>query len=124
MIYTVNYFNPIANCENVVHVKADSELEACLIAHAQMWTSQKEFDFNDYDACEYNESYIITKEDIKHWTNDELNIAKEKAINDFIKDEYKYCKNYYDDFINACKYKLGLNEDEIKNKLIELNLEK
>ena len=25
MIYTVTYFNPLGNCDNVTHVKADNE---------------------------------------------------------------------------------------------------
>lgn len=25
ILYTVSYFNPIGNCENIVHIEADSE---------------------------------------------------------------------------------------------------
>ena len=47
MIYSVEYFNPIGNCDNVVHVEASDEFEAALIAHAECWSMTKKFDFSD-----------------------------------------------------------------------------
>ena len=39
MIYTVTYFNPLGNCDNVTHVEANTEVDAALIAHADFCQS-------------------------------------------------------------------------------------
>ena len=44
MLYTVSYFNPLGNCDDIVHIEADFELEACLIAHADFHRLIVKFD--------------------------------------------------------------------------------
>lgn len=120
MLYTVSYFNPLANCDNVVHVEADSELEACLIAHAQFWLPTKEFDLSDYDAWEYSEEYIIRKENITKWSAEQLETAKKNAIKEYIKDNYKYYKDKMEDFLVECKEKLGIEPKEVYSIIEQL----
>ena len=124
MIYTVSYFNPIDNCDNVVHVEANSELEACLIAHAQFWTPTKKFDLSDYNAYEYSNNYIIRKENITHWTEEQLKNAKKNAIEEYVKDNYKYYKNKMDDFLMECKETLGIEPKEVYEVIEQLEREK
>lgn len=114
MLYTVSYFNPIGNCDNVVYVEADSELEACLIAHADFHRPITKFDLSDYNCYEYSNEYVIRKEDIKNsWTEEQLENAKNDAIKKFIKDNYKYYKNKMDDFLMECKETLGIEPKEV-----------
>ena len=120
MLYTVSYFNPLANCDNVVHVEADSELEACLIAHAQFWLPIKEFDLSDYDVWEYSDEYIIRKENITTWTEEQLEAAKKNAIKEYIKDDYKYYKDKMEDFLAECKEKLGIEPKEVYSIIEQL----
>lgn len=61
MIYTVTFFNPIGNCDNVTHVEADNEVDAALIAHAEAWAASKPFDLYDYHVLEYESGYVIRK---------------------------------------------------------------
>ena len=44
MLYTVSYFNPLGNCDDIVHIEVDFELEACLIAHADFHRLIVKFD--------------------------------------------------------------------------------
>ena len=37
MVYTVTYFNPLGNCDNIAYVEANNEVDAALIAHAEFW---------------------------------------------------------------------------------------
>lgn len=91
MIYSVTYFNPIGNCDNNVHVEADSELEAALIAHCSQWVPQKEFDLDDYHVNEYDESYIIKKEDaLKGWTEELFQKAKNNAVRKHVIELWKW----------------------------------
>lgn len=124
MIYTVSYFNPIGNCDNVVHVEADSELEACLIAHADFHRPFVKFNLSDYHCCEYSDEYIIRKEDIKGWSEEQLGNAKNNAIKEFIKDNYKYYKNKMDDFLMECKETLGIEPKEVYNIIEQLEKNK
>lgn len=124
MLYTVSYFNPIGNCDNVVHVEADFELEACLIAHAQYWTPTKKFDLSNYNAYEYSNDYIIRKENITHWTEEQLENAKNNAIKEFIKDNYKYYENKMDDFLMKCKETLRIESKEVYNIIEQLERNK
>ena len=64
MIYTVTFFNPIGNCDNVTHVEADTEVDAALIAHADFWVTSKPFNLSDYNVVEYSPEYVVRKEDI------------------------------------------------------------
>ena len=120
MLYTVSYFNPIGNCDNVVHVEADSELEACLIAHADFHRPITKFDLSDYNCYEYSNEYIIRKEDIKGWSEEQLENAKNNAIKEFIKDNYKYYKNKMDDFLMECKETLRIEHKEVYNIIEQL----
>jgi len=115
MLYTVSYFNPLGNCDNIVHVEADYELEACLIAHADFHRPITKFDLSDYNCCKYSDEYIIRKEDIKGWSEEQLENAKNDAIKEFIKDNYKYYKNKMDDFLMECKETLGIEPKEVYN---------
>lgn len=120
MLYTVSYFNPLGNCDNIVHVEADSELEACLIAHADFHRPFVEFDLSDYHCCEYSDKYIIRKEDIKGWSEEQLENSKNNAIKEFIKDNYKYYKNKMDDFLMECKETLGIEPKEVYEVIEQL----
>ena len=120
MLYTVSYFNPLANYDNVVHVEANSELEACLIAHADFYRPITKFDLSYYNCCEYSDEYIIRKEDIKGWSEEQLENAKNDAIKEFIKDNYKYYKNKMDDFLMECKEILGIEPKEVYNIIEQL----
>lgn len=120
MIYTVSYFNPLGNCDNIVHVEADSELEACLIAHADFHRPITKFDLSDYNCYEYSNEYIIRKEDIKGWSEEQLENAKNNAIKEFIKDNYKYYKNKMDDFLMECKETLRIEPKEVYNIIEQL----
>ena len=122
VIYTVEYFNPLGNCDNVVHVEAANEFEAALIAHPDFWSVEKEFDLSDYNVSEYDPEYIIKKEDIfkrerKGW--DELYFERilNHSIDEWLNDEWKY---------GYSKSENGLVElrNYYKNKTgIELSLE-
>lgn len=120
MLYTVSYFNPIGNCDNVVHVEADSELEACLIAHADFHRPFVKFDLSDYNCYEYSNEYIIRKENIKGWSEEQLENTKNDAIKEFIKDNYKYYENKMDDFLMGCKETLGIEPKEVYNIIEQL----
>ena len=125
MLYTVSYFNPLGNCDNVVHVEANSELEACLIAHAEFWSPMRKFRLSDYDAWEYSDEYIIRKEDIKNsWTEEQLENAKKNAIKEYIKDYYKYYKDKMEDFLSECKEKLGIEPKEVYEVIEQLERNK
>ena len=124
MIYTVSYFNPLGNCDNIVHVEADSELEACLIAHADFHRPITKFDLSDYNCYEYSNEYIIRKEDIKRWSDKQLENAKNNAIKEFIKDNYKYYKNKMDDFLMERKETLGIEPKEVYNIIEQLERNK
>ena len=43
MIYTVTYFNPVGNCDNIAYVEADNDVDVALIAHAGFWAASKPF---------------------------------------------------------------------------------
>ena len=43
MIYTVNYFNPVGNCDNIAYIEADNDVDVALIAHAGFWAASKPF---------------------------------------------------------------------------------
>lgn len=120
MLYTVSYFNPLGNCDNIVHVEANSELEACLIAHADFHRPITKFDLSDYNCYEYSNEYIIRKEDIKGWSEEQLENAKNDAIKEFIKDNYKYYKNKMDDFLMECKEILRIEPKEVYNIIEQL----
>lgn len=64
MIYTVTYFNPLGNCDNIAYVEANNEVDAALIAHADFWVASKSFDLSDYHVLEYEPVYVIRKSDI------------------------------------------------------------
>ena len=121
MIYSVEYFNPIGNCDNVVHVEADNELDAALIAHTNAWTAQKEFDFSDYHVCEFDPEYILRKFG-SHWTDKQITDAREKSIRDYIKEDWKYYKRdgHESDFYNICKIELGLEEEQTRKIIAEI----
>ena len=120
MLYTVSYFNPLGNCDNIVHIEANSELEACLIAHADFHRPITKFDLSDYNCYEYSNEYIIRKEDIKGWSDEQL----ENAIKEFIKDNYKYYKNKMDDFLMKCKETLRIEPKEVYNIIEQLEINK
>lgn len=124
MIYTVSYFNPLGNCDNIVHIEANSELEACLIAHADFHRPFGEFDLSDYHCCEYSDKYIIRKEDIKGWSEEQLKNAKNDAIKEFIKDNYKDYKNKMDDFLMECKETFEIEPKEVYKVIEELERNK
>ena len=124
MIYIVSYFNPLGNCDNIVYVEADSELEACLIAHADFHRPIVKFDLSDYNCYEYSNEYIIRKEDIKRWSDKQLENAKNDAIKEFIKDNYKYYENKMDDFLMECKETLGIVPKEVYKIIAQLERNK
>lgn len=98
MIYTVTYFNPLGNCDNVTHVEADNEVDAALIAHADFWVTSKAFDLSDYNVVEYSPEYIVRKEDILEkgkkqqdgWTEDILKEKKMQALKEYVLEDWKY----------------------------------
>lgn len=98
MIYTVTFFNPIGNCDNVTHVEADTEVDAALIAHADFWVTSKPFNLSDYNVVEYSPEYVIRKEDILEkgkkrqdgWTEDILKEKKIQALKEYVLEGWKY----------------------------------
>lgn len=64
MIYSVTFFNPLGNCDNIAHVEADNEVDAALIAHTDFWATSKPFSLSDYNVSEYSPEYVVKKEDI------------------------------------------------------------
>ena len=94
MIYSVTYFNSYGNCDNTVHVEAENEVDAALIAHADFWVASRPFNLNDYNVLEYNPEYIIIKDDglSKNygWTEDKLKEAKKEALKDYVIENWKY----------------------------------
>ena len=128
VIYSVEYFNPIGNCDNVVHAEASDEFEAALIAHAECWSMTKKFDFSDYNVSEYDPEYIIKKEDIfkkKHtsWTPEAFESTLNASLAEWLKDEWKYgyskVENGLAELIDEYKIKSGvsLSVDELKHIL-------
>lgn len=129
MVYAVEYFNPIGNCDNVVHVEAPNEFEAALIAHAENWSKDKKFDFSDYNVSEYDPEYIIKKEDIfkrKHtsWTSEDFESILNESLTEWLRDEWKYgyskIENGLEELRDYYKIKSGgsLSEDELKYILV------
>ena len=98
-IYSVCYFNPIGNCDNVVHVEANGEFDAALIAHMDGWVPEKECDISDYNVSTYSPEYVITKNDIfkrrqgQCWTKEKYKELKEKTLKKWLQDEWKYGYN-------------------------------
>ena len=98
MIYTVTYFNPLGNCDNVTHVKADNEVDAALIAHADFWVTSKPFNLSDYNVVEYSPEYVVKKEDILDkgkkrqdgWTEDILKEKKMQVLKEYVIEDWKY----------------------------------
>ena len=98
MIYTVTFFNPIGNCDNVIHVEADTEVDAALIAHADFWVTSKPFNLSDYNVAEYSPEYVVRKEDILEkgkkrqdgWTEDTLKEKKMQALKEYVLEDWKY----------------------------------
>ena len=94
MIYSVTYFNPYGNCDNTVHVEAENEVDAALIAHADFWVASRSFNLDDYNVLEYNPEYIIKKDDVLAknygWTEDKLKEAKKEALKDYVIKNWKY----------------------------------
>lgn len=128
MIYAVEYFNPVGNCDNVVHVEAPNEFEAALIAHAYTWSKDKKFDFSDYNVSEYDPEYIIKREDIfkrKHtsWTPEVFESTLNERLTEWLRDEWKYgysnTENGLVELADYYKIKSGvsLSVDELKHIL-------
>lgn len=128
MIYSVEYFNPIGNCDNVVHVEASNEFEAALIAHADFWSVEKEFDLSDYNVSEYDPEYIIKKEDVfkrnyTSWTPEAFESTLNASLIEWLKDEWKYgyskVENGLAELTDEYKIKSGvsLSVDELKHIL-------
>ena len=94
MIYSVTYFNPYGNCDNTVHVEAENEVDAALIAHADFWVTSRPFNLEDYNVLEYNPEYIIKKDDVLAknygWTEDKLKEEKKEALKDYVIKNWKY----------------------------------
>ena len=94
MIYSVTYFNPYGNCDNTVHVEAESEVDAALIAHADFQTASRPFNLGDYHVLEYCPEYVIKKDDVlaknHDWTEDKLKKAKRDALKDYVLKSWKY----------------------------------
>jgi len=94
MIYSVTYFNPYGNCDNTVHVEAENEVDAALIAHADFWVASRPFNLEDYNVLEYNQEYIIKKDDVLDknygWTEDKFKEAKKEALKDYVIENWKY----------------------------------
>ena len=97
MIYTVSYFNPLGNCENVTHVEADNEVDAALIAHADFWVTSKPFFLEDYSVSYYSPADIITKDKIyeRHgrggWNEETFLEKKKEALKVSVLEDWKYC---------------------------------
>lgn len=128
VVYAVEYFNPLGNCDNVVHVEAPNEFEAAFIAHADTWTKNKKFDFSDYNVSEYDPEYIIKKEDIfkrKHtsWTSEDFESTLNESLTEWLRYKWKYgyskIENGLEKLIYCYKIKSGvsLSEDELKHIL-------
>ena len=120
MIYTVTYFNPLGNCDNITHVEADNEVDAALIAHADFWVTSKPFDLSDYNVVEYSPEYVVRKEDILEkgkkrqngWTEDILKEKKMQALKEYVLTDWKYGYKKYGekglkDLQNDVAYKFG-----------------
>lgn len=120
MIYTVTYFNPLGNCDNVTHVEADNEVDAALIAHADFWVTSKPFDLSDYNVVEYSPEYVVKKENILEkgkkqqdgWTEDILKEKKMQALKEYVLEDWKYGYKKYGekglkDLQNDVAYKFG-----------------
>lgn len=131
VIYSVEYFNPVGNCDNVVHVEATNEFEAALIAHVDTWSKDKKFDFSDYNVSEYDPEYIIKKEDIfkrkrTSWTPEDFESTLNESLTKWLKDEWKYgyskTENGLAELADYYRIKSGvsLSVDELK-RILELN---
>ena len=117
MVYVVQYFNPIGNCECVEHVEAENPLMAAFITHASNWTPQKEFDFNDYDVSEYYPDYIINESNVK-WNKEESLKALEKAKKDYVIEQWKWCyikNNDIDELVADCNRKFSIEREAVEN---------
>lgn len=105
MVYTVTYFNPLGNCDNVIHVEADNEVDAALIAHADFWVTSKPFNLSDYNVVEYSPEYVVRKEDILEkgkkrqdgWTEDILKEKKLQALKEYVLEDWKYGEKSLDE---------------------------
>lgn len=120
-LYTVNYFNPIGNCECVEHVKATCPLGAAFIAHASNWTPQREFDFDDYNVTEFYPDYFRTLEDVK-WTELEAATALKKAMETYVLDQWRWCykkTNDVDELTADCNDKFEIKKEEVEKILRE-----
>ena len=76
MIYTVTFFNPIGNCDNITHVEADNEVDAALIAHADFWVTSKPFNLSDYKIENYDMKNLLTANLIYNDTTDMIDNDK------------------------------------------------
>lgn len=122
MIYVVQYFNPIGNCECVRHVEAENPLMAAFIAHASNWTPQKEFDFNDYDVSEHGPDYIINESNIK-WSKEESSRALEKAKKEYVTEQWKwYYKNTndVDELVDDCNRQFPIGRAAVESIIKDL----
>ena len=71
MVYTVTYFNPLGNCDNIAYVEANNEVDAALIAHADFWAASKSFDLYYCSSC-IEELYEYSKNAIKAFAERDL----------------------------------------------------
>ena len=114
-IYVVHFFDYVANCESVVHVKASCEMEAAFIAHATTWTPQKEFDFDDYTVYEYYPDSYLTQENVK-WTELEAAKAIKKAMEKYVIENWNLCykkKGDIDGLVEDCNSKFKIEEESV-----------
>jgi len=121
-VYVVNWFNYIGNADMTSFVKSDSELEAALIVHSNFWTTQRKFDFSDYQVSEFEDYSILERKDSR-WTDEEFNTSKENAIKEYIENEFKYYKDTEENreyFVRDCREKLDIDEDRTKELIKEL----
>lgn len=124
-IYTVTFFNYIANDDNIVYVKAKNEFDAALLAHASTWIPAKPFDIDEYHVLEFDNDYITTRESILNkqnpsWTDDLLDKVKLDSCKQWIKDNYIYYKGNIEELKSDLSEKSGLTftDEEIK-KIID-----
>lgn len=103
MIYTVTYFNPLGNCDNITYVEADNEVDAALIAHADFWVASKPFDLSDYHVLEYEPDCVVRKSDILEkglkreggWTEELLDKKKNEALQEYVLDDWRLAYKKY-----------------------------
>ena len=96
MIYTVTYFNPVGDCDNIAYVETDNDVDVALIAHAGAWAASKPFDLYDYHVLEYESGYVIRKSDIferalkrkSGWTEEFFNKTKAETLKEYVLDNW------------------------------------